>query len=104
MVATFLTEVAATSAPSRTILTMNPPLPPDEGLPLVTFQLKPQVRVPGGKRSGYGVGGSYLVLYDFEKPFSWARDWVEGHLVDRAAEPRRGRARRPYSDRKGRNG
>ncbi len=58
----------------------------------------------GGKRSGYGVGGTYLVMYDFEKPFSWARDWVEGHLAARGAEPRRGRARRPHSDRKGRNG
>jgi hypothetical protein len=58
----------------------------------------------GGKRSGYSVGGDYLMLYDFEKSFGWARNWVDGHMVDRRAEPRRGRKRRPYSDRKGRNG
>lgn len=58
----------------------------------------------GGKRSGYSVGGDYLMLYDFEKSFGWARNRVDGHLVDRRAGPRRGRKRRPYSDRKGRNG
>ena len=77
---------------------------------VVRFQVKdPDLadeldELAGGKRSGYSVGGDYLVLYDFQMPFSWARNWVDGHLVDRAAKPRRGRKRRPYSGRKGRNG
>ncbi len=35
--------------------------------------------IDGGRRSGYSVGGDYLELFDFEKPFSWAREWVKRH-------------------------
>ncbi len=35
--------------------------------------------IEGGRRSGYSVGGDYLELFDFEKPFSWAREWVKRH-------------------------
>ena len=44
---------------------MNPPIPPDEDLPPVPFQLKPQVRVPGG---GMSISDSAEALFKIIAP------------------------------------